>query len=164
MKETYGQLLSKFRKRLGFTQEEVAEKVGVTPQAVSKWENDISAPDISALPILADIFNVTTDELLGREVIQTALVPESQRKDIDKLLLKIFVSSSEDGVRLKINFPVSLIMICLETGLSMPSMDGKDYLKKIDYRQIFAMIEAGVIGKLVEMETDDGDTVSISVE
>lgn len=66
MKETYGQLLSKFRKRLGFTQEEVAEKVGVTPQAVSKWENDISAPDISALPILADIFNVTTDELLGR--------------------------------------------------------------------------------------------------
>lgn len=159
MKETYGQLLSKFRKRLGFTQEEVAEKVGVTPQAVSKWENDISA-----LPILADIFNVTTDELLGREVIQTAIVPESQRKDIDKLLLKIFVSSSEDGVRLKINFPVSLIMICLETGLSMPSMDGKDYLKKIDYRQIFAMIEAGVIGKLVEMETDDGDTVSISVE
>lgn len=46
----------------------------------------------------------------------------------------------------------------------MPSMEGKDYLKKIDYRQIFAMIEAGVIGKLVEMETDDGDTVSISVE
>ena len=64
MKETYGQLLSKFRKRLGFTQEEVAEKVGVTPQAVSKWENDISA-----LPILADIFNVTTYELLGREVM-----------------------------------------------------------------------------------------------
>ncbi len=91
-------------------------------------------------------------------------MPESQRKDIDKLLLKIFVSFSEDGVRLKINFPVSLIMICLETGLSMPSMEGKDYLKKIDYRQIFAMIEAGVIGKLVEMETDDGDTVSISVE
>jgi len=52
---------------LELTQEQLAEKLGITAQAVSKWENDISCPDISILPKLADIFGVTIDELLGRE-------------------------------------------------------------------------------------------------
>ncbi len=67
MEETLGKRIVAHRKRLGLTQDQLAEKMGVTAQAVSKWENDQSCPDISALPQLADIFGITIDALLGRE-------------------------------------------------------------------------------------------------
>ena len=65
--ETLGRRIAANRKRLGLTQDALAEQLGVTAQAVSKWENDQSCPDISMLPKLAQIFAVTTDELLGVE-------------------------------------------------------------------------------------------------
>lgn len=55
------------RKQNGLTQEEVANKLGVTNQAVSKWELSQSCPDIELLPKLAHIFNVSVDKLLGNE-------------------------------------------------------------------------------------------------
>ena len=58
----------RFRKKSGLTQEELAQKLGVSFQAVSKWENAKSAPDISFLPVMADLFNCHIDELFGREV------------------------------------------------------------------------------------------------
>ncbi|MDR0889127.1 MAG: helix-turn-helix domain-containing protein [Oscillospiraceae bacterium] len=61
-----GKRISAHRKRLGLTQEQLAERIGVTPQAVSKWENNLSCPDISLLPELAEIFGVSIDDLLGR--------------------------------------------------------------------------------------------------
>ena len=67
MEATLGKRITTNRKRLGLTQDQLAEKLGITAQAVSKWENDLSCPDISILPKLADIFGITTDELLGRE-------------------------------------------------------------------------------------------------
>lgn len=54
------------RKQQGITQETLAEEMGVTVGAVSKWENGITLPDILMLCSLADYFQVTTDELLGR--------------------------------------------------------------------------------------------------
>ena len=67
MDTTLGKRISAYRKKLGLTQDQLADKLGLTAQAVSKWENDLSCPDITILPKLADIFSVTTDELLGRE-------------------------------------------------------------------------------------------------
>lgn len=67
MEETMGKRIAGNRRRLGLTQEQLAEKLGVTAQAVSKWENDQSCPDISTLPRLVEIFGVTTDEMLGVE-------------------------------------------------------------------------------------------------
>ena len=70
MEQTLGKRIIQNRKRLGLTQDKLAERLGVTAQAVSKWENDQSCPDITMLPKLAEIFGITTDELLGifREV------------------------------------------------------------------------------------------------
>ena len=65
MDETLGKRIVSHRKRLGITQDRLAEQLGVTAQAVSKWENDQSCPDIAMLPKLADIFGITIDELLG---------------------------------------------------------------------------------------------------
>lgn len=64
---TLGKQIAQNRKRLGLTQDALAEKLGVTAQAVSKWENDQSCPDITTLPKLADLFGVSVDELLGRQ-------------------------------------------------------------------------------------------------
>lgn len=57
-----------FRKQKNMTQEELATRLGVTGQAVSKWESGQCCPDVSLLPTLADIFAVSIDTLMGREV------------------------------------------------------------------------------------------------
>ena len=59
--------IQKFRKEKGLTQKELADKLGVTYQAVSKWENATSAPDIAFLPQLADVFGCTIDTLFSRD-------------------------------------------------------------------------------------------------
>ena len=65
MSSTMGQIIKDLRKKNGFTQEELAERLGVTYQAVSKWENDTGMPDISQVVPLASIFGVSTDVLFG---------------------------------------------------------------------------------------------------
>ena len=163
MKETLGQRLAGFRKNLGLRQEDIAEKVNVSAQAVSKWENDLSAPDISALPILADILNVSLDELLGREVSQTKVVPIGERKDVNSMILKINISSRR-GDTIKVNLPLSIIKLCLDAGVELPCVNGQESLKNIDFNQILMMVESGVVGKLVEIESSEGDTIYITVE
>ena len=63
-KGTMGMMIASKRKELGLTQIELAEKMGVTDKAVSKWERDLTCPDISSLPKLAEIFGMSVDELL----------------------------------------------------------------------------------------------------
>lgn len=70
---TLGKRIMHNRKRLGLTQEQLAERMGVSAQAVSKWENDQSCPDITLLPKLAEIFEISVDELLGREAAHSAV-------------------------------------------------------------------------------------------
>ena len=66
----------KYRRMTGMTQEEVARFLMVTPQAVSKWETGNGTPDISLLAPIADLFCVTTDELLGRALTDPDSAPE----------------------------------------------------------------------------------------
>ena len=63
-KQTFGNMMAALRKEKGMTQLELAEKIGVTDKAVSKWERDLSFPDISSIPKLAEIFGVSVDELI----------------------------------------------------------------------------------------------------
>ncbi|MDE5546706.1 MAG: helix-turn-helix domain-containing protein [Anaeroplasmataceae bacterium] len=163
MQETFGTRFQRLRKRYNLTQEEVAQKVNVSAQAVSKWENDLSAPDISILPTLADLFHISLDELLGREVTKTEIIPKDQRKNIDDMLFKINVDSAE-GDRVRVKLPVSIIKICLESGVAMPSINGKDILSQIDFEKIFALVEQGVIGELISVDSADGDKIRVTVE
>lgn len=83
MEQTLGKRIVANRKRIGLTQDQLAEQLGVTAQAVSKWENDQSCPDIATLPKLAEIFRISTDELLGREASRPAFdgeVVDADRK------------------------------------------------------------------------------------
>lgn len=63
-KQTPGMMISSLRKERGMTQLELAEKMGVTDKAVSKWERDLSFPDINSIPKLAEIFEISVDELM----------------------------------------------------------------------------------------------------
>ena len=79
MEQTIGSRISAQRKKHGLTQEQLADKLSVTAQAVSKWENNQSCPDIATLPKLAEIFGCSTDALLGIDPVtkkeETVLVP-----------------------------------------------------------------------------------------
>ncbi|MGN1194394.1 MAG: helix-turn-helix domain-containing protein, partial [Acutalibacteraceae bacterium] len=65
--KTIGKFIAVLRKSRGMTQKELAEKLGVSDKTVSHWERDESAPDISLIPVIAEIFSVTCDELLRGE-------------------------------------------------------------------------------------------------
>ena len=84
MSETFGQRLSRIRKEKGMTQEDIAKRITISPQAVSKWENDISSPDILILSNLADILGVSVDELLGREEGSSKVHEEPKNEEEEK--------------------------------------------------------------------------------
>ena len=75
--ESMGAIIARKRKELGMTQEQLAGALGISYQAVSKWENELSSPDISTLPLLADLFEMSLDELFGRAPMQ----PEEKTQD-----------------------------------------------------------------------------------
>lgn len=78
----FGERIAAYRKGQGLTQEGLAQKIGVTNQAVSKWESDQCCPDIMLLPALADVFHITLDELFGRAVLaERALAEERPREE-----------------------------------------------------------------------------------
>lgn len=163
MKETFGQRFARLRKSKGYTQEQIADKVNISYQAVSKWENDISSPDISILGELANILGVTLDELLGRvDPNEVKLVDQTERKDIKNMVLKIVVDS-KDGDKVNVKLPMLLIKTFLDSGMAVP-VSGNKALENIDFKQIFDLVEQGVIGELVNVESSDGDTVRIVVE
>lgn len=74
-----GENIRRLRQESSLTQEQLAEAVGVSPQAVSRWETGISFPDITLLPVLANLFNATTDTLLGVDIAQ-------KQQEIEKAL------------------------------------------------------------------------------
>lgn len=71
-KKTMGQFISALRRVNGLTQRELAERLNVSDKAVSRWERDESAPDLTLIPVIADLFGVTSDELLrGERAVKT---------------------------------------------------------------------------------------------
>ncbi len=65
-----GQNIRKLRNKENLTQEQFAEVFGVSPQAVSRWENDTAYPDITLLPAIANFFEVSIDEIIGMDEIK----------------------------------------------------------------------------------------------
>lgn len=165
MKTTLGERIAMLRKQQGMTQEELGTAVGLSAQAVSKWERDESCPDIMLLPKLARLLDVTVDALLtGEQEAETRLLPAQQRKTLEQMLLKIRVDS-KDGTKVKVNVPLVLLRAMMEhegaaEGLNV---NGKGFTEHIDMEMIMKLIDSGVVGKLVEVD-DGGDHVEVYVE
>ena len=166
MEMTIGKRIAALRREKNLKQDDLAQMLEVSPQAVSKWENDQTCPDISLLPKLAKILGVSVDELLsGKQELQpvVTLVPEEQRKDIKDMMLRIVVDSS-DGDKVRVNLPMALVQLAMEMGMEMPQVSGNDALKDIDWAQVMELVRHGAMGNLIEVESADGDIVRIFVE
>lgn len=158
-----GERISYYRKKKELTQEQLAEKCSVTAQAVSKWENDLTAPDISLIAPLAELFNISCDELLGVRRAEVATI-DPQLVNLNKMLLKIKVLSAK-GDKVNINLPLSIGEVLLKSG-AINGLNGEanDLLKKVDIAQVLELVKQGAVGKLVEVNSADGDFVEIWVE
>ena len=66
-KKTMGSFLAALRRASGMTQKELAERLNVSDKSVSRWERDDGAPDLALIPVIAEVFGVTCDELLRGE-------------------------------------------------------------------------------------------------
>ena len=166
MEMTIGKRIAALRREKNLKQDDLAQMLEVSPQAVSKWENDQTCPDISLLPKLAKILGVSVDELLsGKQELQpvVTLVPEDQRKDIKDMMLRIVVDSA-DGDKVRVNLPMALVQLAMEMGMEMPQVSGNDALKDIDWAQVMELVRHGAMGNLFEVESADGDIVRIFVE
>ena len=168
--ETLGQRIGLLRRQKGLKQDEIAEILNVTPQAVSKWENDQTCPDIGLLPQLANLLGITVDELLtGKSNMPvTRLVPVEERKDIKNMMLRMVVDSA-DGDKVRMNLPIAIVEAALDMGLNSGTggsfmVGGTDLAKNIDFSKIMELVRQGLVGNLLEVESANGDTVRIFVE
>jgi len=113
MKKTLGMMIADLRKKNGMTQLELAEKMGVTDKAVSKWERDLSCPDINSLPTLAEILGVSVDELM-----QIKMDSNAPKKSITEI-----VDTALKGIALAMGIAVVVLSILneldMESGMVM---------------------------------------------
>ena len=151
-----GTKISELRKARGMTQDELADKMGVSPQAVSM-------PDLPVLIELSDFFHISLDDFLKEKVQTVELLPEDKRKDIEQMFLRVYVNS-ENGDRVRVNLPLVLVKMARDMGLDIPQMTDNPMMQKIDLGMIMQLIESGVIGKLVEVDSANGDHVEVIVE
>ena len=110
---TIGENIARLRKGKCWTQAELGEKIGVSNQAVSKWESGMTMPDVMLLPILADAFGVYIDELFSREVkseIHSDLCAEFPWPDDNTIRIfqamgRKILKSQEEKTCIEVTFP-----------------------------------------------------------
>lgn len=137
MQHSIGQVIKKLRKERNLTQEELAELLNVTPQAISKWENETGMPDISQVVPLASTFGVSTDVLFGigitddeevQKLIEanTLNVKDYKEKEDRKFALKQFYDGLQAGL---LRYPnnMRLLMLSLEYSMSLAYPENDTY-------------------------------------
>lgn len=144
MEIAVGKKISELRKSKNITQEKLAAELGVSVAAVSKWETGNSIPDILMLCSIADFFDVTTDELLGRNKNKKKVIVVDDVEFIRDSLKRILsesgcevVGEAKDGKEL-LNMLKTKKVNLVFLDINMPVMDGLTALKQIvkDYPSI----------------------------
>ncbi len=169
MEKTIGKKLYELRKQSGFTQDYVAEKLGVSPQAVSKWENDIACPDIMTLPNIAVLYGITIDELFKNDEVQSNVKYEkTEQINEEDLVLRVYVDTVH-GDNVKVTLPYPIVKEFVKAGKNISAVVGGTVvsgvdLSGVDFDVIFAMVAKGVLGEIVNVKTQNNDIVRVVVE
>lgn len=118
-RNSIGQFIAALRKANGMTQQELADRLNVSNKAVSRWERDECAPDISLIPPLAEIFDVTCDELLKGERITDASPQEKKEPKVQKQV-KSLINRTLSGFKtlICISLAISAIALICMFGIS----------------------------------------------
>lgn len=155
-----GKTISTLRKKNNMTQEELAGRLGVSAQAVSKWENDISCPDIYMLPQIAPVFGVTVDALLSGRIEEIGFDETEQIKNTPKkkiTTVKICVRRQNEK-DINVRVPIKLVNF----GLKIGGVFGGPNEEQI--RQINQAIQNGLDGEILNVDGENGENVIISLE
>ena len=125
-----GKTLKKLRRSRDLTQEEVAAHLGISYQAISKWERNDGYPDITMLPALANYFQVSVDELIGMEEITSAQkLDEINQKWQDNRIL----GKHKENVELMRNalkiYPNNALLL-IQLSASLERLDGTEDEKR----------------------------------
>ena len=164
MEKTIGKKLYDLRKQSGFTQDYVAEKLGVSAQAASKWENDIACPDIMTLPNIAELYDITIDELFKNDEVQSNVKFEKPEQiNQNELLLRVYVDTVNGDV-VKVSLPYPVVKELINVGKNISSVVSGIDLSGVDFETIFAMVESGALGEIVNVKTQNNDIVRVVVE
>lgn len=158
--ETIGKNIAYYRKQQGLTQEELSEKMNVTSQAISKWENDLSYPDLTTTMDLASVLHVSVDQLLnGKPDVPVAT--DANAEQIAQRILRIHTKSSdeESPFEVTVRIPVSILLAADENG-TLQELVGET---EEQVMMALGMIRNGVKGTLVECQAGEV-AVQITVE
>lgn len=162
-----GNNISEKRKAKGMTQEELAATLGVSPQAVSKWENNLSCPDISLLPAIAKIFGMSVDELLGsapatenvaEEKIYTE--PETTYEEpafTGKKATTLLITTDKNGKVSNVRIPLTVMRFGLNLGSSFGGITGAQA------STIENAVRTGLSGEILSVDGENGEKVTISL-
>ena len=154
-----GENIAALRKKAGMTQEELSEKMCVTAQAVSKWENGLSCPDLENIRSMAKLFGVSVDELLNGP----KMVPElksDEPETVAKRILHVQVNTGED-TRIHCRIPTAVFLKAAENG-TLDKLLGEE-LENDQLEMVLEIIKSGTVGSIVSI--DQGNThVEIAVE
>lgn len=163
--EDFGSRLQFLRKQHGLTQDNLAERLMISPQAVSKWENGITSPDMETLVRLADMFNISLDELLGRAEKKPVQFAAPGTKNLEDLMLRIRIKPGCGGGPDSVNITIPFVLV-REFGSSGVSsiLPGGMSAGEIPFDKIVALVERGALGDILELDTSDGTRVRITVE
>ncbi len=163
-----GNNISERRKAMGLTQEELATKLGVSPQAVSKWENNLSCPDISLLPDISKLFNISVDELLGvSSPNNNAETTKNEEVHSDvtyeepvytgKKATKLLITTERNGKTTNIKFPLGIVRFGLNIGGIFGGLTGEQANAVED------AIKTGLMGEILSVDGENGEKVTISL-
>lgn len=115
--KTIGKFIAVLRKSSGMTQKQLAQMLNVSDKTISHWERDESAPDISVIPIIAEIFGVTCDELLhGEKLTKDSPKSDSFVRKGEKQL-KYLIDNKLNSLRLRTIIPIALTVLGFIAGL-----------------------------------------------
>lgn len=153
-----GNNIAFLRKQKGITQEELANELGVSAQAVSKWENNSSCPDVSLLTSIADYFGVTVDALLRAEensIIDDVVNENTESYKVNKNKKINIRIIQQNGKENNVKVPFYFVKL----GINIGSMFGlsKEITKKIN-----GLLEENVTD-IVEVDTENGEHITITV-
>lgn len=157
---TIGKNIAYYRKKQGYTQEELSEKMNVTSQAISKWENDLSYPDLTTTMELAAVLQISVDQLLNGQP-DVPVATDADCEQIAQRILRIHTKAVDEEVPLEVTvrIPVAILLAADENG-TLEELVGENASQ---VAMAIGMIRNGVKGTLVDCQNGDV-SVQLTVE
>lgn len=138
MKKTLGTMISSLRKDKGMTQLELAEIMGVTDKAVSKWERDLSCPDINSIPKLAEILEISVEDLMQGKTETKEQDTKEKKENISINKVDEIIDTALKGIGIAMGIAVTVLSV----------------LGELEINAAFTMLGIGLAGISISLVKD----------